>query len=431
MVPVNSLGSTVVPIHDEEEGSSIAKKKPSPLSFLSSLLQKIGVEDPRKVVHCIKVGFALVLVSLLYLLQPLYDKFGDNAMWAIMTVVVVFEFSAGATLSKGLNRGMGTILGGGLGCLSALLARSVGGNGKAIAIAISVFIFGMAATYFRLVPSVKKKFEYGIVIFILTFNLVAVSGFRGEEIIKLAKDRLLTITIGFSISLFTSLLIFPVWAGDELHRSLKSKFDNVASSIEECLKEYFKLIDVEKTGTQSSGDLDRYKSVLHSKSSDESLANFARWEPWHGRFGFSYPWNKYLHVGEFLRELAASMIQLKACLPSHRQSPQCIRSTIKEPCEAMAVLICSALKELGDTIFNMRKCQRRESIVAELKMARQELNSTISTWKLGTLGNQTSSIRDELSMASFVFMLMEMVDKVEMLAKEVQELGELAGFISQ
>jgi uncharacterized membrane protein YccC len=49
---------------------------------------------------------------------------------------------AGATLSKGLNRGIGTILGGGLGCLAAALAQKVGGIGNAIVVGTSVFIFG-------------------------------------------------------------------------------------------------------------------------------------------------------------------------------------------------------------------------------------------------------------------------------------------------
>lgn len=54
-----------------------------------------GGHDMRKIIHCIKVGISLVLVSLLYLLNPLFKQVGENAMWAIMTVVVMFEFSAG------------------------------------------------------------------------------------------------------------------------------------------------------------------------------------------------------------------------------------------------------------------------------------------------------------------------------------------------
>ena len=56
----------------------------------------IGVDDPRKVIHCLKVGMALTVVSLFYYMRPLYEGFGKNAaMWAIMTVVVVFENSVG------------------------------------------------------------------------------------------------------------------------------------------------------------------------------------------------------------------------------------------------------------------------------------------------------------------------------------------------
>ena len=52
------------------------------------------------------------------------------------------DWYAGATLGKGLNRGMGTILGGGLGCISAVLAHNLGGVGNSIIIGTSVFIFG-------------------------------------------------------------------------------------------------------------------------------------------------------------------------------------------------------------------------------------------------------------------------------------------------
>lgn len=79
-------------------------------------------------------------------------------------------------------------------------------------------------------------------IFILTFNLVAVSGFRGEDIIKLACERLSTIFMGIIISAFISLIIFPIWAGDELHLSLVSKFDKLALTVEGVFQQFHWII---------------------------------------------------------------------------------------------------------------------------------------------------------------------------------------------
>lgn len=56
---------------------------------------KMAKDDPRRLIHSLKVGLAVTLVSLLYYFQPMYNNFGVSAMWAIMTVVVVFEFSVG------------------------------------------------------------------------------------------------------------------------------------------------------------------------------------------------------------------------------------------------------------------------------------------------------------------------------------------------
>ncbi|KAA8550882.1 hypothetical protein F0562_002566 [Nyssa sinensis] len=348
------MNSTVITIPN---GDGIALNQKNNFHFslpsiVSSLREKKCKHYMIKVIHSIKVGIALVLVSLLYLLNPLYKQVGENAMWAIMTVVVVFEFYAGATLSKGLNRGIGTILGGGLGCLAAMLADGVGGIGNPIVVGTSVFIFGAAATYYRLVPSIKRRYDYGFLIFILTFNLVVVSGLRTDNIMKLARQRLSTIGMGFSVCIFTSLLIFPMWASDELHYSVSSKFENLACCIEGCLEEYFKI--VEEKENQPRANFNSCKSVLHSKSNDESMANFARWEPWHGKFGLFYPWEKYLQIGEVLRELAATIISLKGCLQSPRQPSPSQRQSIKEPCEMVGSSLAWTLRELGESINNMK-----------------------------------------------------------------------------
>lgn len=58
-------------------------------------VEKLGKDDPRRVIHSLKVGLALSLVSLIYYWRPLYDGFGMSGIWAVLTVVVVFEFSVG------------------------------------------------------------------------------------------------------------------------------------------------------------------------------------------------------------------------------------------------------------------------------------------------------------------------------------------------
>lgn len=68
------------------------------VSNITKFLDKawnLAVNEPKKVIHCLKVGLALSIVSLFYYMRPLYDGVGGNAMWAVMTVVVVFEYTVG------------------------------------------------------------------------------------------------------------------------------------------------------------------------------------------------------------------------------------------------------------------------------------------------------------------------------------------------
>lgn len=62
---------------------------------ICKMAKEIAQDDPRKVIHSLKVGLAISLVSLFYYYQPLYENFGLSAMWAVMTVVVVFEYTVG------------------------------------------------------------------------------------------------------------------------------------------------------------------------------------------------------------------------------------------------------------------------------------------------------------------------------------------------
>lgn len=135
---------------------------------------QLGREDPRRTIHALKVGFSLTLVSLLYLMEPLFKGIGQNAIWAVMTVVVVLEFTAGfasfyqsflfvfwscylcnhvsvtnwqidfsgATLCKGLNRGLGTVLAGSLAFIIEYIANESSQMVRAIFVGSAVFIIG-------------------------------------------------------------------------------------------------------------------------------------------------------------------------------------------------------------------------------------------------------------------------------------------------
>lgn len=62
-----------------------------------------------------------------------------------------------------------------------------------------------------------------------------------------------------------------------------------------------------------------YREVLDSKSSDESLAHYASWEPRHSMQCYSYPWQKYVKLGSVLRHFAYTVAALHGCLESEIQ----------------------------------------------------------------------------------------------------------------
>jgi len=104
------MASIAIPIPDGEGVLALQEKKKFQFSQLpiisylrdslppivAYLREKKTKQDLRKLIHSVKVGTALVLVSVLYLLGPLFSHVGENAIWATITVVVIFEFFAGS-----------------------------------------------------------------------------------------------------------------------------------------------------------------------------------------------------------------------------------------------------------------------------------------------------------------------------------------------
>lgn len=93
-------------------------------------------------------------------------------------------------------------------------------------------VTGALITYLRFIPYIKKNYDYGMLIFLLTFNLITVSSYRVDTVIKIAHERFYTIAMGVGICLLMSLLVFPIWSGEDLHKSTVAKLQGLSYSIE-------------------------------------------------------------------------------------------------------------------------------------------------------------------------------------------------------
>ena len=101
-VEINSISSSGPPTQQRPRQRLMMKLKELPEKLwekgvveVAKKAKKMGEDDPRRIIHSVKVGVALTLVSLFYYLQPLYDVIDEEAIWAVVTVVFVLEFSVG------------------------------------------------------------------------------------------------------------------------------------------------------------------------------------------------------------------------------------------------------------------------------------------------------------------------------------------------
>ncbi|KAI3472082.1 hypothetical protein Pfo_029118 [Paulownia fortunei] len=384
--------------------------------------KKIGEDDPRRILHAIKVGLALTLVSLFYYYRPLYNGFGQAGMWAVLTVVVVFEFTVGGTISKSLNRAGATLLAGALGVGAEYLASLCGEKGEPVVLGFLVFVLAAASTFTRFFPNVKRKYDYGVLIFILTFSLVAVSGSQVSEILQLAHQRLSTILIGGATCMIISVSVCPVWAGRDLHNLVAGNIEKLAAFLEGFGSELCSSPGDESSMLSSKDSKDKsylqlqgHKSVLNSKATEESLANFAWWEPGHGRFRLHHPWKQYLKIGVLARECACQMETLKSEFQLKIQ-PACIKMSTESG---------KALKELGSAIKNMTfPLSAAEIHIQNSKAAANDLKSILENSLLPT----KADLQEIMPLLVIACVLIDIIKFVEKISVSVDELSQKAHF---
>ncbi|KAF5185547.1 Aluminum-activated malate transporter [Thalictrum thalictroides] len=408
---------------------ALSKRLEDRVVGIGSKTMKLGKDDPRRIVHSFKVGLALSLVCIFYYFKPVYDSYGDSAIWAVLTVVVVFEFSVGATLGKCINRGFATLLAGALGIGAHELATLAGEKGEPIILSVLVFLLATAATFSRFFPRIKARYDYGVVVFILTFSLVSVSGYRVDEILEVAHQRLSTVAIGGMICVVVSIMVCPVWAGEDLHKLVAFNIEKIADFLEGFGGEYFAREGDGESTVASKSDksfLKGYKSALNSRALEESLANFAQWEPFHGHFMFHHPWNQYLKIGALTRQCAYQVEALNIYVNSDIQVPEEFKKKIQEACTNMSLETGMALRELASGIRTMTQDHATNIHVSNSKSAAENLKTNLMTTALPAYTDLTRII----PAATVSSLLVEIVSCTEVLAESVHELARLAKFKS-
>ncbi|KAE8666108.1 Aluminum-activated malate transporter 8 [Hibiscus syriacus] len=352
-------------------------------------------------------------------------------MWAVLTVVVVFEFSVGGTLSKTINRGFATLLAGALGLGADYFAELFGKIGEPIVLGTlliwCLIIAAAAATFSRFFPRIKARYDYGVMIFILTFSLVAVSGYRVNELIVLAHQRLSTIIMGGATCMLISIFVCPVWAGEDLHKPVFTNLEKLATYLEGFGGVYF---DSSENDGNGIGKLfpQGYKSVLNSKSKEESLENFARWEPGHGRFRLRHPWKHYLKIGALARQCAYQIEAIDGCIVSDdTQASEEFKSKLEGSCTRMSAECGKALKALSISMKTMTDPYCSANIhVENFKAAMDDLKLTLKTASL-----ENADLAAILPATTVGSILVEIVKCVEKISEAVLELSQVAHFVKE
>ncbi|XP_041997494.1 aluminum-activated malate transporter 9-like [Salvia splendens] len=341
---------------------------------------EMGRKDPRKVVYALKMGSALALVSLLLFWEMPIKDASQYSIWAILTVVVMFEFSIGATFIKGFNRGLGTFFAGMLAFLFAGLSV-LAGPGEKIVIVISFFIIGCCGSYLRLYPTMVP-YDYGYRVFVLTFCILMVAGNRNRGYVLAILTRLVLIALGACICFTINICVYPIWSGDDLHRLVVNNFNELATSLEGCVNGYLRSVNYERTSSrfmaQASSDQIGYKSVIESASREQTLFGFAIWEPPHGRYRkLHYPWRMYVKTSNAVRHCAYTVMALHGCIMSEIQAPPDKRRVFLSEFQQVSVEGSRVLLELGSKIEKMEKLGAVKNILEQVHEAAEQLQKKI------------------------------------------------------
>ncbi|KAL2612018.1 hypothetical protein R1flu_023710 [Riccia fluitans] len=306
-----------------------------------------------------KAGLAAALCSVLCFAPPPFDMFNKNGVWAVVTADVVLEANVGLTISKGLNRTLGTLA-------AAVLALGVNyyavnlGAYEPFYIMGWVFFGAALATMFKFRRPFKDRWNYAVAISMITFHILILSKSEHKDKIVLPLIRLATIVIGFLTMSLVNLGIAPKYAGSGISELIAKNFERAGTAMERCVTFYLEGKVLDQVGDILTGRKQddsvhtTFTEMVAADAECDKLLKAVPFEPCHGRFFYQYPWHLYTDVTDNLRYTLYDVIALDSCLRAEIQAPGELRKICKDEFEGIGKECAEVFRLLGESIRNMK-----------------------------------------------------------------------------